>query len=141
MPNAIPKIFSQKSNTRRYAGRPVIRCRASSTVSHAASPIVNEGKMMWNATVDPNWIRDNKSAVTSIGISSPVSRGPLGMGEPLKPVVTCDADEGEAHHLGDADGQRRRRRHPHYDRRPDHRCLLHELDGNPARQHNNTIGG
>src|ERR1700720_2128817 len=69
MPNAIPKIFSQKSNTRRYAGRPVIRCSASSTVSHAASPIVKDGKMMWNDTVKANCSRDSKSAVRSIGKS------------------------------------------------------------------------
>jgi hypothetical protein len=30
---------------------------------------VKDGKMMWNATVDPNWIRDSRSAVRSIGIS------------------------------------------------------------------------
>ena len=50
-PKATPNIFSQNSKTRRYTGRPVHRCRASSTVSHAASPIVKDGKMMWNATV------------------------------------------------------------------------------------------
>src|SRR5258707_433800 len=54
MPNATPKILSQKSNTRRHAGRPVIICSASSAVSHAASPIVNDGKMMWNDTVKAN---------------------------------------------------------------------------------------
>jgi hypothetical protein len=31
-------------------------------VSHAASPIEKDGKMMWNAMVDPNWIRDSRSA-------------------------------------------------------------------------------
>src|SRR5438477_12754414 len=35
-PKATPKILSQNSNIRRYTGRPVHRCRASSTVSHAA---------------------------------------------------------------------------------------------------------
>jgi hypothetical protein len=34
--------------------------------------MVNDGKMMWNAIVDPNWIRDSRSAV--------------------EPVVACDAD-------------------------------------------------
>src|SRR6058998_806341 len=38
-PKATPKIFSQKSKSARYAGRPVARCSASSTVSHAANPI------------------------------------------------------------------------------------------------------
>src|SRR5882757_1352052 len=70
-PNATPKIFSQNSNTRRYAGRPVIRCSASSTVSHAASPIVNDGKMMWNDTVKANCSRDSRSAVVSISPLAP----------------------------------------------------------------------
>jgi hypothetical protein len=47
-PNATLKIFSQNSNTVRYPGRPVARHKASSMVSHAARPIVNDGKMMWN---------------------------------------------------------------------------------------------
>ena len=53
-PNATPKIFSQNSNTTRYAGRPVARYKASSMVSHAARPIVNEGKTMWNEIVNAN---------------------------------------------------------------------------------------
>src|ERR1700730_7924103 len=56
-PNATPKILSQNSKTRRYAGRPVHRCSASRTVSHAASPIVKDGKMMWNETVNANMQR------------------------------------------------------------------------------------
>src|SRR5882762_5279043 len=103
-PNATPKILSQNSKTRRYAGRPVHRCSASRTVSHAASPIVNDGKMMWNETVNANCSRDRRSAVRSIAISSPVSCNPLGMGEHLEPVVARDAHEGEARHLCRADG-------------------------------------
>jgi hypothetical protein len=55
-PNATPKILSQNSKTTRYAARPVARCSASRTVSQAASPIVNDGKMMWNEIVKANWI-------------------------------------------------------------------------------------
>src|SRR6202162_85161 len=51
----------------RGVGRPVARCNASSTVSHIASPIVNDGKMMWNDTVNANCSRDRRSAVRSIG--------------------------------------------------------------------------
>src|SRR5260370_27735792 len=61
--NVTPNILSQNSKTRRYTGLPVTRWNVSSTVSHAASPIVNEGKMMWNDTVKANCSRDNKSAV------------------------------------------------------------------------------
>src|SRR6516165_10540235 len=139
-PNATPKILSQNSKTRRYVGRPVHRCRASRTVSHAASPIVKDGKMMWNATVDPNWIRDSRSAVRSIGISSPVSSDTLGMGEHLEPVIACDAHEREAGRLGGAYRQSRWRRHPYDDRRSHHAGFLHELDGDPARQYNDAIG-
>src|SRR6266481_8387370 len=120
-PNATPKILSQNSKTSRYAGRPVHRCSASRTVSHAANPIVKDGKMMWNETVNANCSRDSRSAVRSIGLSSPVSCDPLGMGEHLKPIVPCDTDEGEARCLGNADGQSRRRRHPDDNSRPHHR--------------------
>jgi len=61
-PNATPKIFSQNSNTRRYAGRPVARCSASRTVSHAINPIEKDGKMMWNEIVNANCRRDNRNA-------------------------------------------------------------------------------
>jgi hypothetical protein len=53
-PNATPKIFSQNSKTVRYTGRPVLRYSASRTVSQAASPMLNAGKMMWNEMVKPN---------------------------------------------------------------------------------------
>src|SRR6516165_4410434 len=139
-PNATPKIFSQNSNTRRYAGRPVHKCRASRTVSHAASPIVKDGKMMWNETVNANCSRDSRSAVRSIGISSPVLCDPFGVGKHLEPVVTCDADEGEAYRLCSADCQSGRRGHPDYDRRSHHSGFLHKLNGNPARQHNDALG-
>src|SRR6266699_3731402 len=46
-----------------------MRPRASSTVSHAASPIVNDGKMMWNETVNANCSRDSSKDVTSIAAS------------------------------------------------------------------------
>ena len=62
------------------------------------------------------------------------------MGEHLEPVVACDADEREARHLCNADGQSRRRRHPDDDGRPHHGGFLHELDGNPARQHDDAVG-
>src|SRR5271166_2416694 len=117
-PNAIPKTLSQNSKTCRYAGRSVHRCSASRTVSHAASPIVKDGKMMWNEMVNANCSRDRRSAVRSIGISSPVLCDPLGMGEDLEPVVACDADD---------------------DARPHHACFLHEFDGNTARQYNDAI--
>src|SRR6266849_3722408 len=104
-PNATPKILSQNSKTRRYAGRPVHKCSASRTVSHAASPIVKDGKMIWNETVNANCSRDRRSAVRSISLSSPVSCDPLGMREHLEPVVACDADEGEARCRCGADGQ------------------------------------
>src|SRR5947209_9526555 len=68
-PNATPKILSQNSKTSRYAGRPVHRCSASRTVSHAAKPIVKDGKMMWNETVNANCSRDRRSAVRSMGVS------------------------------------------------------------------------
>src|SRR6516165_4854543 len=128
-PNATPKILSQNSKTRRYAGRPVHRCSASSTVSHAASPIVKDGKMMWNETVNANCNRDRRSAVRSIGISSPVSGYPIRMSKHLEPIVARDADEGEARCVGNADGQSRRRRHPDDNSCPHHRRFLHELDG------------
>ena len=53
-PNVTPKILSQNSNSTRYAARPLLRCSASSTVSHAAKPIVNDGNMMWNEIVKAN---------------------------------------------------------------------------------------
>ena len=38
-------------------------------VSHAARPIVNEGKMMWNEIVKANCSLERSSAVTSIAAS------------------------------------------------------------------------
>src|SRR5215831_8329941 len=130
-PNATPKILSQNSNTSRYAGRPVHRLSASRTVSQAANPIVKEGKMMWNETVNANCSRDSRSAVRSIAISSLLLCNPLGVGEHLEPVVARDAHKGEARPLGGADGQGRRRRHADDDGCPHHRCFLYQLDGNP----------
>ena len=46
IPNDTAKTLSQKSNTRRYVGLPVAKCTPSINASHAASPIVNDGKMM-----------------------------------------------------------------------------------------------
>src|SRR5215472_1062712 len=139
-PNATPNIFSQNSNTNRYAGRPVHRCRASRTVSHAASPIVKDGKMMWNETVNANCSRDRRSAVRSIGIFSAVPCDPFGMGKYLEPVIARDAHQREAGRFCSADGQRRRRGHPDYDRCSHDGGLLHELDGNPARYDNDALG-
>src|SRR5580704_3057559 len=65
-PKAMPKILSQNSKRMRYAGRPVARYSASRTVSHAASPIVNDGKMMWKETVKANCSRDSSNAERSI---------------------------------------------------------------------------
>src|SRR5580692_10192204 len=62
-PKATPKIFSQKSNTTRYVGRPVARCSAPRIVSHAPSPMVKDGKMMWKEIVKANCSRESKSAV------------------------------------------------------------------------------
>src|ERR1700724_4421918 len=53
-PNAIPNILSQNSKRTRYAGRPVVRYRASRIVSQAANPIMKAGKMMWNEMVNAN---------------------------------------------------------------------------------------
>src|SRR5215471_10229391 len=140
-PNATPKILSQNSNTRRYAGRPVHRCSASRTVSQAASPIVKDGKIMWNETVKANCSRDSRSAVRSIDTSSPVSCDPLGMSEHFEPVVPCDTDEGKARHLCGADGQGRWRRHPYDNSCPHHGDFLHEFDGDTARQYYDPLGG
>jgi hypothetical protein len=38
-------------------------------VSHAARPIVKDGKMMWNEMVNANWSRDRSNAVTAIEAS------------------------------------------------------------------------
>src|ERR1700730_11432118 len=139
-PNATPKILSQNSNTRRYVGRPVHRCSASRTVSHAANPIEKDGKMIWKEMVNANCSRDRRSAVRSIGNSSPVSCDPVGMGKHLEPVVARDAHEGEARCFCSADGQGGRCRHPYYDSRAYHACFLHELDGNTARQYDDALG-
>src|SRR5271169_6228516 len=139
-PNVTPKILSQNSNTRRYAARSVHRCSASSTVSHAASPIVKDGKMIWNETVNANCSRDSRSAVRSIRISSLLSCDPLRMGEHLEPVVTRDTHQGQADRLSSANGQSCWRGYPDDDARPHHPCFLHELDGNPARQHDDSLG-
>src|SRR5271154_6163134 len=104
-PKTTPKILSQNSNTRRYAVRSVHRCSASSTVSHAASPIEKDGKMMWNETVNANCSRDKRSAVRFIGFSSPVTSDPPGMGEHLEPVVARDTHQGQADRLSSANGQ------------------------------------
>ena len=53
-PKARPKTRSQKSNRRRYTGRPVPSDQASSQQSQAARPTVNAGKMMWNDIVKAN---------------------------------------------------------------------------------------
>src|ERR1700756_2083914 len=140
-PNATPKILSQNTNPSRYAGRPVHRCSASRTVSHAANPIEKDGKMMWNETVNANCSRDSKSAVRSIGISLPVSCDPLGVSEHFEAVVACDTDEGKARHLCGADRQGRRRRHPHDNSCPHHGDFLHEFDGDTARQYHDALGG
>jgi hypothetical protein len=36
-------------------------------VSHTATPIVNDGKMMWNETVKANCNLERRSALSSIG--------------------------------------------------------------------------
>src|SRR5215469_13746589 len=137
-PNATPKILSQNSNTSLYAGRSVHRLSASRTVSQAASPIVKDGNMMWNETVNANCSRDRRSAVRSIGIPSPVLCDPLGMGEHLEPVVARDADEGEAYRLCSTNSQSRRCRDADDDGCSHDAGFLHELDGNSARQHDDA---
>jgi hypothetical protein len=44
-------------------------CKASRMVSHAASPIEKEGKIMWNEIVKANCSLDRSSAVTSMEAS------------------------------------------------------------------------
>src|SRR5215472_6210060 len=66
MPNDTANTFSQKSNTRRYSALPVASRAPSIVASHAANPIVNDGKMMWNAMTNANWRRDNKNASSSM---------------------------------------------------------------------------
>src|SRR5215471_5290631 len=114
-PNATPKILSQNSNSSLYAGRPVQRCNASRTVSHAAKPIVKDGKMMWNETVYANCNRDRRSAVRSIVISPLLLGNSLGVGKHLESVVARDAHQRQTGRLCSADGQGRRRGHPDYD--------------------------
>ena len=53
----------------RYAGRPITKCIASIVVSHAASPIVKDGNMMWNETVKANCSRDSSNADSSKRLS------------------------------------------------------------------------
>src|SRR5215469_14710111 len=97
--------------------------------------------MIWNETVYANCSRESRSAVRSIDSSSSLSCDPLGMGEHLEPVVACDADESKACRLCSADRQSRRRRDADYDGRSNHAGLLHKLDRNTARQHNDTQRG
>src|SRR5215472_11667485 len=63
------------------------------------------------------------------------------MGEHLEPVVACDTDESKAYRLCSADRQSRRRRDADYDGRSNHASLLHKLDRNTARQHNDAQRG
>src|SRR5262245_9047595 len=49
----------------RYIAFPVRSHNASSTTSHAASPIVKDGKRMWNEMVKANWTRDSNSGSSS----------------------------------------------------------------------------
>src|ERR1700746_1899581 len=95
-PNATPKILSQNSNTTRYAGRPVARCSASRTVSHAASPIVKDGKMMWNEIVNANWMRESRRAVSSME-SPPCLAPQIGFGE-VDHLVAAPAHD-RLHHV------------------------------------------
>ena len=44
-------------------------CKASRMVSHAASPMEKDGKMMWNEIVKANCSRDSSNAVTSMAAS------------------------------------------------------------------------
>jgi len=59
----------------------------------------------------------------------------LGVREHLESVVARDADKGDADRLGIAHRQGRRRRDTDQDRHPHHSSLLHQLDRDAARQH------
>jgi hypothetical protein len=54
MPNETANTLSQKSNTRRYSGLPVASRAPSIEASHAANPIVKDGKMMWKLIRNAN---------------------------------------------------------------------------------------
>ena len=62
----MPKMRNQKSNRRRYTGLPVAIDNPSRQHSHAARPIVNAGKTIWNETVEANWMRDRRRALISM---------------------------------------------------------------------------
>ena len=66
IPNDTAKTLSQKSNRRRYNALPVAKCTPSIVASQAASPIVNDGKMMWNEIVNANWMRESSRGSRSI---------------------------------------------------------------------------
>src|SRR5215469_1075988 len=67
IPKDTAKILIQKSNRRRYTGLPVANDIPSIVASHAASPIVKDGKIMCHEIVKPNWMRDNISGSRLIG--------------------------------------------------------------------------
>ena len=64
-----------------------------------------------------------------------------GVGENFERVAAGDADQGDAGGLRQAHRQRGRRRHRDHHRRADHRRLLHQLDGDAARQQQQPIAG
>src|SRR5215469_11289462 len=69
MPKDRANTFSQKSKTRRYTGSPVPSRIPSIVASHAARPIVKEGKIMWKLMTNANWIRDSNNGSRSMALS------------------------------------------------------------------------
>ncbi|GJE44508.1 hypothetical protein AEGHOMDF_3696 [Methylobacterium soli] len=69
-PKETAKIFTQNRYRFRYIGSPVQSHCASRRARKLASPMVKDGKMMWNAMVKPNWMRESSSASTSMVVPS-----------------------------------------------------------------------
>src|SRR3954468_1241227 len=71
-PKETAKTFTQNLYKFLYSGFPVRSHSNSSRASQLARPMVKAGKMMWNETVNANWMRESRSASNSI---DPTSRG------------------------------------------------------------------
>src|ERR1700679_3232014 len=104
---------------------------ASRTVSHAASPIVKAGKMMWNETVKANGSREKIRAVASIG-DLPSCLGPQIRSGEIDKIFSAAVEHGSEHverealgHL-DCDGGRDREHHTAHDRINKHWPVMRE---------------